>query len=69
MATINKNLPAAGARVVSKSGMCGNVQVRGTVIAQVTDRWSTYAFVLMDDGSTRRCEGLAENSAIGWYLA
>ncbi len=61
-----KTLPEAGSRVESRSGMCGNHRVKGTVLCINTDRWSTHAVVLMDDGTTRKLESLTE-VGIGWY--
>lgn len=63
-----RNLPKAGSRVGVVHGP-GEFprDYRGTVISHVTDRWGSYALVLMDDGTTRTCHGLTE-VGIGWYL-
>jgi hypothetical protein len=63
------NLPEAGSRVVSKSGMGASICVGGTVLCHFEDRWGSHAVVLMDDGTTRKCEGLNRGPGIGWHAA
>ncbi len=62
-----RKLPIAGSRV---GVVCGPGELprdhQGIVLSQITDRWGTHALVLMDDGTSRTCEGLTE-VGIGWY--
>jgi hypothetical protein len=39
----------------------------GIVLAHVSDRWGSYAIVLMDDGTTQRCHSLNTGPGIGWH--
>lgn len=60
-------LPKAGSRVGVVFGP-GEFpkDKQGQVISHVTDRWGSYAVVLMDDGTTRTCHSLTK-VGIGWY--
>lgn len=61
-------LPQPGARVGSVDGPGRFPRDRaGTVLCHVTDRWGTYALVLMDDGTTSTCHGLTA-VGIGFHL-
>jgi hypothetical protein len=67
MTTATKNLPAAGTRVGTVCGPCESPRENaGTVLCHNTDRFHTYAVVLMDSGTVRNCMGLTK-VGIGWY--
>lgn len=61
-----KTLPVSGTRVESRTDVCGSHRAKGTVLCINEDRWSKHAVVLMDDGTTRKCESLT-SVGIGWY--
>ena len=67
MTTAAHTLPAAGTRVGTVCGPCGNpAHNAGTVLCLITDSYGTYAIVLMDTGKIDHCFGL-DQVGIGWY--
>lgn len=61
-------LPAAGQRI---GVVCGPGEFAadnaGTVLAIIPTQWGDYALVLMDDGTTKRCNGMNRGPGIGWH--
>ena len=68
MAVQAPTLPAAGQRVgrVTDPGEFPRDHA-GTVLTHVTDRWGSYALVLMDTGKTERCHSINRGPGIGWH--
>lgn len=68
MAMLPPLIPTAGQRI---GVVCGPGQfpedAAGVVLTQVTDRWGTHAVVLMDNGETKKCNGLNRGPGIGWH--
>ena len=67
MTMITKTLPAPASRVGVVYGP-GELprDNSGVVLCHHTDRWYTYAVVLMDSGKTERCMSLTDRG-ICWY--
>ncbi len=57
-------LPAPGSRV--HIALSGGHFFNGTTLFHKTDRWGTYALVLLDCGMVEHCHGLSTNGGIGW---
>jgi hypothetical protein len=67
-ATLAPIIPHAGQRIGSVAGPGQSPKDNaGTVLCQFTDRWGTYALVLMDDVTTRTCRGMNRGPGIGWH--
>ena len=68
MTTSNITLPEAGQRV---GVVCGPGEFpqdnAGTVLCESTDKWTSCAVVLMDDGKVNTCHGLNTGPGIGWH--
>jgi hypothetical protein len=62
-------IPEAGARVGSVCGPCQNPKdAAGTVMCQITDRWGTYALVMLDTGKIAKCHVINSGPGIGWHF-
>lgn len=63
------NLPAPGQRVGVVDGPGQNPKDNaGTVICHITNRWGTYALVMMDGGKLNSCHRLNDGPGIGYHL-
>lgn len=65
---LTHHLPAPGQRIGS---VCGPGQFpsdnAGTVICHITDKWGSYALVIMDAGRTDTCHSLNNGPGVGWH--
>jgi hypothetical protein len=61
-------LPAVGERIGVQCGPGERAKdYAGIVIAIIASKWGDSALVLMDDGTTKRCDQLNTGPGIGWH--
>lgn len=60
-----KTLPAPGQRIHATSGP--SQYSDGVALLHITNRFGTYALVLLDDGTTESCHSLNAGPGIGWH--